>query len=191
EFGWSVLRAVDHVNAGIDLKYWNAQEGQCLRRISRRLEWTTGAPEAVRAACLERRLVLQVAPPVLSVTPSAKRRYVDSRYSTLPLTAGQPQIEIEGRDIHLSCWKKAESGEGWVVRLYSLSESQTPGRLKTRFPVSAAFAADLDEKPQEKLPGSAVEGFAFEMGPKQIRTVLLMPDNARIEAGLAAKRTGG
>ncbi len=191
EFGWSVVRAVDHVNAGISLRYWNASEGQCLRRISRTLEWTSGAPQTVRAACLERRRVILTAPPALSVTPSAKRRYVDSRYSTLPLVAGEPQIAIEGQDIHLSCWKKADSGQGWVVRLYSLADNPSLCRLKTRLPVSAAFTADLEEKPQEKLAGSAENGFELALGAKQIRTVLLMPDNACIESGLATKRTAG
>jgi Glycosyl hydrolases family 38 N-terminal domain/Glycosyl hydrolases family 38 C-terminal beta sandwich domain len=186
ELGWSLVRAVEYVNRSIPLKFWAAYEAQCLRKITRRMEWCTGRPEAVRQTCLQQRRILQVPPPVLSVTPSAKRRYLDGKYSVLPLGT-DPLLELDGRDIHLSCWKKAEQSAGWVVRVYSLAESKTRCRLKTRLPVSEAFITDLNEQHPSRLSGSRAAGFEFELGAKEIKTLVLSPDKNLIEKNLVKK----
>jgi mannosylglycerate hydrolase len=186
ELGWTLVRSIDHVNAGIPTRYWRADEAQCLRKMTRRLEWCTGTPAAVVRDCLQRRRTLLVPPAVLGVTPSSRNRYLDAEHTTLPLRPGS-LLEVEGEGLHLSAWKRAEDGTGWVVRLYSLAEGKTGCRLRTALPVDEARAADLGEHPRERLSGTASAGFTFEMRPKEIKTLVLRLDRELLKASRARK----
>jgi mannosylglycerate hydrolase len=96
-------------------------------------------------------------------------------------------IEFDGQDVQLSAWKKAEDHSGWIVRLYSLGEIKTQCRIRTPLPVKEVFCTDLNEKPGEKLAGSGERGFSFELGPKEIKTLLLVADEKVLAANMTKK----
>ena len=187
EFGWTIVRAVDHVNASIPLEYWAAFEAQCLRKIIRRIEWCTGSFEDVRSLSLRLRRITQVAPPVLSLKPSKKNQYQDSVYTTLRLDPVS-MIEIEGKDIQLSAWKKAEDHPGWIVRVYSLGEKEIECLIRAPLPIKEVYLTDLNEQPGEKLSGSSKTGFSFGLRPKEIKTLLLVLDEKALAAYMNKKQ---
>ena len=182
ELGWSLVRSVGWVSNGL----WPADEAQCLRKITRRMEWYTGSEKTVRSCCLQRRRTIHISPPVLGVTPQENRQYVEKHYSDLPLETGS-LLKITGEDVHLSCLKKAERNDGWIIRLYSLADHSAKCKLTTHLPVNEAFITDMNEQPSAKLIGSRTMGFNFELGAKEIKTLLLTADSNLIDRSLRKK----
>ncbi len=186
ELGWSIVRAVDHVNAGIPLEYWNASESQCLRKITRNMEWCTGNAGEIKSRALKLKRTLLIPPACLALDVSGKYSYLDTQHTELPLASGS-SLEIEGENVHLSAWKKAENSEGWIIRVFNLGDEEEQCRIKTSLPVRDACITDLSEKYLDKLPGSAEAGFSCKIGAKEIKTLRLVPDERILAAGIAEK----
>jgi alpha-mannosidase len=79
-------------------------------------------------------------------------------------------LELEGEGIVVSALKRAEDGEGAVVRLYNTLDSSTHGRLRLTEPWSRAELADMKE---EVLgPADAHDGWVeIRLRPNQIVTL--------------------
>jgi hypothetical protein len=182
----SLFRCVDRVAASIPKKAWSADEAQCLRTITRAFEWVTGPYARVRRACLELRRTINAGPLLLPVTPQRKLRYLDRRYTAV-LVPGKSILAIGGDDVHLSAWKKSDDGRGWIVRVYSLAPKRRTCRISTAVPVKRARLCDLNELPAGSLARAKDGAFAFPIGPKEIKTVLLELDSKVLAAAVCSK----
>ena len=69
---------------------------------------------------------------------------------TLP--ARGSYLQLSGESLLLSAIKQAETGRGWVVRLYNAAERPVQGSLSAIRPIARAFAANLNEEPAQSLP---------------------------------------
>ena len=186
--GLSLFRAVEKVADIVPIEIWAAYEAQCLRTITRRLEWTTGSYADVRESCLKRRRTTVAPPVIVPVTPWSRLRYLDRRYTTLPVPEG-PVIDIKGKDVHLSAWKVSQDGSGWVVRVYSLAGKPQQCRICAAVPVTKAYSCDLAERPLSALKCDGAGEFTFVLWPKEICTLLLKLDTRRL-AGHIEKKPG-
>lgn len=174
-FGVSLVRCVGIVAGIVPNELWRADEAQCIRTITRTLEWVTGTPAAVRTHCLQTRRTMIAPAQLLPITPWVKNRYLEREFTKLPVPTG-PIIDIEGCDVHLSCWKKSEDSTGWVVRVYSLSDKPGECRIRLALPVKKAHVCNLHEEPQSNLKNGRDGWFSFAIGPKEIKTLLFRLD---------------
>lgn len=87
-----------------------------------------------------------------------------------PLRQGFLKIEPEG--LFLSAVKRAESGEGWVLRLFNPTEETLQGTITVPPSVQSAAQLTLAEKEMDALP-LADQKVALEVQPKKIITLLL------------------
>jgi len=183
---WSLFRSVGMVNRDIPVEFWGAAEAQCLRTIKRTYEWITGGYDDVRRACLEMRRTINAPPALLPVTPWRKLRYIDREFTALPVP-GTSMLDIKGRDVHLSAWKKSDDGTGWIVRVYSLAARAQICRISAAVPTSAALLCDLAEKPVTRLAGSPQRGYRLPIASREIRTVLLKLEAKALAAAAELK----
>jgi len=184
---WSLFRSVDFVTASIPREFWDASEAQCLRKITRTYEIVTGDYRHVRREALKLRRAIIAPVTAVPVTPWDRNRYKDKRFTALGIPDGGPIVSIPGDDVHFSAFKRSEDGGGWVVRVYSLAPSRQRCSIATRVPVTGACLCDLSEKPQSRLTMSADGQFAFAIGPKEIKTILLRLDRAALAASMVRK----
>jgi len=186
KFSASVLRSVDRVNSSIPKDYWPADEALCLRRIVRDFELATGRYEAVRRSCLESRRTMAAPAPVVAVTPARELRYRDRRHTGLDLPL-ESLIRLEGDDLHLSCWKAGGDAGTWTVRVYSLAGRAQTAKLSAALPVEAALECDLDERPLAELRPDGAGRFPFQIGDREIKTLLLRLDGNELERAVRQK----
>ncbi len=81
----------------------------------------------------------------------------------------QPNLVIE-------TIKRAEDGEGLIIRLYETQRKRGPFALTAGFPIAKAWRTNILEENQESLPvkKNRVEGF---IKPYQIYTIRVIPEN--------------
>lgn len=84
----------------------------------------------------------------------------------LELAAGSPAVAV-------TAVKKAEDGEGLVVRMLNTAGDFRTARLEAGFEIARAFLAALDETPGEALAITGGRAVEVPVGPKKIVTVLL------------------
>jgi alpha-mannosidase len=94
-----------------------------------------------------------------------QKRPVRKEYSLL--SVDQPNVVIE-------TIKRAEDGQGLIVRLYESQRSRRRVTLKSAFPIARAWSTDLLENPQRELAVSANQ-VKFDIKPFQIITLRLIP----------------
>ena len=81
-------------------------------------------------------------------------------------------LEIEGENIIVSAFKKAENGNGVVVRLYNLNEEETEVKLRFSENFEKAWRTNLIEEMEAKL--EMKNGvLQFKIGNQSIETILL------------------
>jgi len=150
------------------------------------MEWCTGNAGEIKSRALKLKRTLLIPQACLALDVSGKYSYLDTQHTELPLASGS-SLEIEGENVHLSAWKKAENSEGWIIRVFNLGDEEEQCRIKTSLPVRDACITDLSEKYLDKLPGSAEAGFSCKIGAKEIKTLRLVPDERILAAGIAEK----
>ncbi len=81
-------------------------------------------------------------------------------------------MAIEGDEIVLSAFKKSESGDLWIVRLFNTSNESRPAKVQFSAAPAQAWLARLDEMPQEEL---TIRNKTIQMNiaPKKIMTIAL------------------
>lgn len=79
-------------------------------------------------------------------------------------------LEVSPRNLVLSAFKRAEDGQGWIIRVFNPANTPIEGSLRLGQPVASAEAVTLEEVSIAPL---AVEGnrVALSAGPKKIVTV--------------------
>ena len=106
-------------------------------------------------------------PPLAYVASGqAGHRPAGGQASLLALAAGSPAVTV-------TAVKKAEEGEGLVVRMYNAAESPRIARLEAGFNLASATSATLDETPGEALAVTGGRAIEVPVGPKGIVTVVL------------------
>ena len=186
---WSLFRSVEHVNHSIPTKFWPGYEGQCLRTIERRFEWVTGRHADARRDALRRRRSIVAPATLVAVTPDARLRYRDREFTTLEVPDGESLVRVHGEDVHLSAWKRAEDGTGWIIRVYSLAAKPQTCVVAAAVPVAGAALVNLNEEQIEELAAGR-EGYAFNIRPNEIKTLLLRLDTAETARRTAVKQAG-
>jgi len=99
---------------------------------------------------------------------------VEVRMSERPFSSLQSLISSSSPNVIIETIKRAEDGEGIIVRLYESQRKRGPVRLTTGFPVEAAWETNLLEENETAL---RVENDAIqlELKPYQIMTLRLKP----------------
>ena len=94
--------------------------------------------------------------------------------SERPFSSLQSLISSSSPNVIIETIKRAEDGEGIIVRLYESQRKRGPVRLTTGFPVEAAWETNLLEENETAL---RVENDAIqlELKPYQIMTLRLKP----------------
>jgi alpha-mannosidase len=95
-----------------------------------------------------------------------------SKYDSAELNESMSFLEIEGENIIVSAFKKAENGNGVVVRLYNLNEEETEVKLRFSENFEKAWRTNLIEEMEAKL--KMKNGvLQFKIGNQSIETILL------------------
>jgi len=85
-----------------------------------------------------------------------------------------PLLELTPESVVVECVKGAESGQGFVVRLYEAGKTGFAARVSFQRPVRAVYEADMLEEKIRKLPvrdGTA----AVYLRPFEVKTLLVFP----------------
>jgi mannosylglycerate hydrolase len=93
----------------------------------------------------------------------------DGHAGTLPLE--QSLLTLEGKGLVLSAVKTAETGDGFIVRFYNITDEPTTARLRTSLPAKAAMRVNLAEEELEPLHIDHSGILAIPVRGKQIITV--------------------
>jgi alpha-mannosidase len=102
-------------------------------------------------------------------------------YSESQVAGGKSQasdlpslVAIDRPNIIIETIKRAENGNGIIVRMYEYQRQRGSFTLATAFPLAAAWKANLLEEDQESIP---VEGnqLQYSIKPYQILTLRLIP----------------
>ncbi len=81
-------------------------------------------------------------------------------------------LDITPGIVQLSSYKRAEDGDGWVLRLYNPSEDTVPATINAPDYISRAARVTLEELPLEDVPVAAGT-VSLDIAPKKIVTLLL------------------
>ncbi|MFA4839034.1 MAG: glycoside hydrolase family 38 C-terminal domain-containing protein [Candidatus Neomarinimicrobiota bacterium] len=95
------------------------------------------------------------------------------RYSGQGLTKCESFLKIEPEMLIMTTLKKAESGNGYVVRFYNPSDEAAEGFLSFKFPVKRAVLLDLNEEPVAEVKVTDPHRIKVQVPQKKIITVLL------------------
>ncbi len=91
------------------------------------------------------------------------------------LQAGFPPLAaVDRANIVIETIKRAEDGQGMIVRLYECQRQRGPFTLTTAFPLAAAWRANLLEENQEAIPVLGNQ-LLLQIKPYQILTLRLEP----------------
>ncbi len=85
-------------------------------------------------------------------------------------------LSIDAPELHLSCVKTAEDGEGLIVRIVNLSGESTHAQLRTLLPLAAAWQVRLDESPLSQLRIKDAHQLQVKMGSHEILSLRLLLD---------------
>ena len=98
---------------------------------------------------------------------------------TVGVDAGEPApalslFSVDSDNVVVETVKRAEDGEGVIVRLYEARRTRSQVTLKSAFPLAAAWRVNLLEEKQAEL---AVQGdsVTFQAKPYEIVTLRLLP----------------
>ncbi len=95
----------------------------------------------------------------------------------LPATFALASVDDQG--IIIETVKQAESGDGFIVRLYETFNTRGRATLTLGFPVAEAFAVNLVEEKPEPITFEPTENdgaaIAFDFRPFEIKTFLVKP----------------
>lgn len=83
-------------------------------------------------------------------------------------------LSVDSPNIVVETVKRAEDGEGFIVRLYEAQRTRGQVTLKAAFPLAAAWRANLLEQNQTEfeIQGNSV---TFQAEPYEIITLRLVP----------------
>jgi hypothetical protein len=111
-------------------------------------------------------------------TTPLERTLVKSQDKTYPFRNTLPAartsfLQVNGAGVFLSTWKRAEEGDGSVLRFIELGG--TPGRVSVKSPLlGAAESCNAVEECGQALQAGA-DGFSFDLRPRQIFTLRAKP----------------
>ena len=98
---------------------------------------------------------------------------------TVGVDAGEPApalslFSVDSDNVVVETVKRAEDGEGVIVRLYEARRTRSQVTLKSAFPLAVAWRVNLLEEKQAEL---AVQGdsVTFQAKPYEIVTLRLLP----------------
>ncbi len=98
-----------------------------------------------------------------------------------PLPSYRSLLETDSPDMILSCFKKAEERNTFILRLYNVSDVDTPFRLRVHPDISSIWRTDLMERRVKSIPiekgSTTVECVAK---PKEIMTFELVTKTADV-----------
>ncbi|HKK17072.1 MAG TPA: glycosyl hydrolase-related protein, partial [Opitutales bacterium] len=80
-------------------------------------------------------------------------------------------FEIENPDLRFSALKRAEDGQGWVLRIFNPTSERQVGGIRFFRPVEAAWSCNLDEARQEELGIREQQVVEVTCEPEKIVTV--------------------
>jgi alpha-mannosidase len=129
-------------------------EAQCLTSVEARLSLLPeGSPSAARDAELGLRAVWA------------------GEGELLP--EGRPMLELEPASLVLTSFKPAREDGCAVLRVLNPTAESVTAHLRLGVQVSALQTLRLDEQPEDFLLSRDADEWRFELGPKQVRTLLL------------------
>ncbi len=85
-------------------------------------------------------------------------------------------LSIDPPELHLSCVKTAEDGDGLIVRIVNLSGESAHAHLRTVLPLAAAWQVRLDEMPLSELRIKDAHQLRAKIGPHEILSLRLQFD---------------
>jgi len=95
-----------------------------------------------------------------------------SKYVNANLEESMSFLQVDRENIIVSAFKKAEDGNGTVIRLYNLNEEETNVTLQLSETFSKAWRTNLIEEKEEELEVSQ-GGLTLTIGNQAIETILL------------------
>ncbi len=93
-------------------------------------------------------------------------------------TTVPPLVSCSADNVILETAKPAESGEGFVVRLYEAGRKRGPVRLDVAVPLARVVRVSLLEDPLEEVAQDGA-GFTLDLAPFEIVSVLCVPQPTR------------
>jgi len=90
------------------------------------------------------------------------------------LPTAESVLEVRSEDIPVTCIKKAEKGDFYVLRGFNPHTGEGMLEVRTAFPLEGVLRLDLVEREKEKLPHEK-HGFTLPVPPKRIFTIGLVP----------------
>ncbi len=87
----------------------------------------------------------------------------------------QSLITVNRPNIIIETIKRAEDGNGVIVRMYESRRRRGPFKLTSNFPLSGAWRANILEQNQEEIPAQGTK-LNFSIKPYQILTLRLIPE---------------
>ncbi|MDO8685080.1 MAG: glycoside hydrolase family 38 C-terminal domain-containing protein [Clostridiales bacterium] len=89
----------------------------------------------------------------------------------LPEIAGL--VRVDRRNMAISAFKPAESGEGLILRLYNGSSTAEKVRVELDFDIERVYEVDLNENKTYRMVGTDGKGFEFDIDGFEIKTFKL------------------
>ena len=83
-------------------------------------------------------------------------------------------VSLRAPGIAMSALKRAEDGEGVIVRLYNPTRRPSEGELRTLWPIARAWECRLDETPTEEAGLLGPRTVRLRLGPGEIKTYRLI-----------------
>ena len=87
----------------------------------------------------------------------------------------QALVSVDRNNVIIETVKKAEDGEGIIVRLYENERSRCKATLQAGFSLQAAHICNLLEEDQTQLEVEAGSAVSLNIKPYQIVTLRLIP----------------
>ena len=84
-------------------------------------------------------------------------------------------IEFESEQIITSALKKAEDGNGYIIRLYNPGKTEVEEKIKFNLNLSAVFLTNLEEKKVNKVTIVNDNYIKIKIASKTIQTYRLIP----------------
>ncbi len=81
-------------------------------------------------------------------------------------------LQVEGAGVVVTCFKPADDGDGWVLRLYEAHGGRGPVSVRFAAPPSRALATNLVEEPEATIEVAGSE-LSFEIKPYEVKTFRL------------------
>lgn len=95
----------------------------------------------------------------------------------LPLEFGL--VEVDGLPVRLGCFKRAEAGSGWVLRLYEPRGARGMATLRFGRPVQRVERVNLLEEPETTAPAPELAGETVRLAVRPFEIVSLRLELSR------------